>query len=221
MADIDRLIINNQAFISTLLKINAKKHRIPATAMGEMQITGIAREILRELGGDEDICDEFYLAVLKIQPPKNPRPISPRLTEFLRRQVSPGLIHKYKLTAADIRFKWNFSNLDDTSEMDHISNSSVNCEHHDRWKKEQEQAAAEAKRHAEEEKQEQPDEPDLSDVDDPKTPIDIFKDANFPHLAKKKDPDPLAVPGQEMLTRPAITRAKRATKEELDRLLEL
>lgn len=61
-------------------------------------------------------------------------------------------------------------------------------------------------------------------MDDPKTPIDIFKDANFPHLAKKKEEieeDPNAVPGQAFLTRPAITRAKKASKAELDRLMEL
>ena len=222
MADIDRLSINNQIFMSTMLGINARKHRIAATAMGQMQITGIARQLLRELGGDEDICDEYYLKVLKSQPANKPNPLSARLSEFLRRYVSPGLIHKYNLKTSDIRFKWNFDSLDDTSEIDHISNSSVNCEHHDRWKKEQAQAASELKRQQEE--KEQSEAPDLSDVDDPKTPIDIFKDANFPHLAKKKEEieeDPNAVPGQAFLTRPAITRAKKASKAELDRLMEL
>lgn len=188
--------------------------------MGQMQITGIARQLLREIGGDEDICDEYYIKVLKSQPPNKPNPLSPRLSEFLKRQVSPGLIHKYNISTTNIRFRWNFDNLEDTSEMDHISNSSVNCEHHDRWKKEQAREEAEAKK----QKEEQVNEPDLSDVDDPKTPIDIFKDANFPHLTKQNEEieeDPNAVPGQAFLTKPAITRAKKATKAELDRLMEL
>ena len=145
--------------------------------MGQMQITGIARQLLREIGGDEDICDEYYISVLKSQPPNRPNPLSPRLSEFLRRQVSPGIIHKYNLKATDIKFKWNFDSLEDTSEIDHISNSSVNCEHHDRWKKEQARAATELRRQQEE--KEQSETPDLSDVDDQKTLIDIFKDANF------------------------------------------
>ena len=31
--------------------------------MGQMQITGIARQLLREIGGDEDICDRFSVSL--------------------------------------------------------------------------------------------------------------------------------------------------------------
>lgn len=212
MADIDRLIVSNQAFISTLLCITAKKHRMPATAIGEMQVSSIARQIIRNLGGDEDMGDEFYLTVLKPHHTKS-NPISHRLDEFLNRQVSPGLLHKFNLSPSDIRTTWNFDDMCDPTVMDGISNSALECDHHSIWQKEQKkQATVQTK------------EPDLCDVDEPGTPIEIFKDAMFPRLSRKKEEPEAATPGapgQAMITAPSITRAKRATKKDLEKLMEL
>ena len=144
---IDRMRIPNKVFVSTVLAIFSRTRNIAASALGELQMSGVLRELFRTLGATDSMSDEYTAKVLRRQPPGPGRVISGSLQDFLDNPVDPGLIHKYGLTADSLVSTWNFDCLDDPSTMEPYSiGASVECEHHSKWKKDQEErklAAAE------------------------------------------------------------------------------
>ena len=69
MAIIDRMNVSNQVFVSTVLAIFARTREIPASAIGELQMTGVLRELFHELGATDDMAAEYTAKTLRRWPP--------------------------------------------------------------------------------------------------------------------------------------------------------
>ena len=145
---IDRLIVSNDVFIKSVLAQFAKTRKLPASAVSEMQCAGVVRELFGTLGATDDMAMEYIHTVLGRMPPhvkKRVKPSEP-LVNFMDNRVDPGLLHKYHLTPEELYINWTFDSLEDVSELEHLNlGTSVECEHHERWKhrkKEEEREAA-------------------------------------------------------------------------------
>lgn len=140
MSLIDRMNVPNSVFISTVLAIFARTREIPATALGELQVVGVLRELFETLGATEEMAAEYTNCFLRRLPPGRRPTVSGSLQAFLNNKVSPGLLHKYEITPDDLVTAWNFDCLDDPSTLEKYDiGASVACEHHTRWEKEKEQ----------------------------------------------------------------------------------
>jgi len=126
--------IPNSMFVSTVLAVFARTMKIPATAIGEMQITGLLRELFGLLGATDEMADEYTAKVLRRWPPRKRPPVSESLRMFLDNRTSPGLLHKYEISPEDLVTTWNFDCLDDPSVLEAYSiGAKVDCEHHTKW----------------------------------------------------------------------------------------
>lgn len=143
MALIDRMNVSNQVFVSTVLAIFARTREIPASAIGELQMTGVLRELFHELGATDDMAAEYTAKTLRRWPPGRRPSMSGSLNAFLGNPVSPGLLHKYGISPEDLVTSWNFDSLDDPSTLEQYSiGASVDCEHHDKWQKNKDKKTA-------------------------------------------------------------------------------
>lgn len=148
MSIIDRMNIPNSVFVSTVLSVFAKARNIPATALGEMQIAGVLRELFGVLGGNDELAAEYTSSVLRRQPCRKTVILSDALRRFMDNPVDHGLVHKYKITEDDLVTSWTFECLDDPSIMEKYSiGASVECEHHRNWKKDKDRPSDEDDKH--------------------------------------------------------------------------
>ena len=141
---IDRIFVSNQCFISSVLKKFADVRRLPDSAVSHMQLMGVVHELFEELGANDEMAGEYHDKVLRTLPPKYRERValSGSLRTFLGNRVSPGLLHKYGLTENDLYSTWNFENLEDVSTLEHLDlGASTYCEHHSRWRKEQDEVS--------------------------------------------------------------------------------
>ena len=201
MSIIDRMHVSNGVFISTVLAIFARTRNVPATAIGELQIVGVLRELFGTLGATEDMAAEYVRIVLRRWPPKKRPRVPDSLQAFLDNKVSPGLLHKYDISPGDLVSSWNFDCLDDPTLLESCNlGASVECEHHSRWKKEQDREAA-----AQEQPDEVPDEEPPEEEPPEEEPPEDIPDAG------NDERHETATPGPE----------REVTQAELDSLMEL
>ena len=136
MSLIDRMNVPNSVFISTVLAIFSRTREIPATSIGELQVIGVVRELFHTLGATDSMGSEYVNKVLRRLPPGVHPALSDSLQAFLDNKVSPGLLHKYKISPDDLVTSWTFDALEDPSTLESFSiGASVECEHHTRWEK--------------------------------------------------------------------------------------
>lgn len=141
MEILDRIPVSNDVFIKSVLAQFAKARNLPATAVSEMMCAGVVKELFGVLGATEEMAMEYVHSILGRMPLKmrSQIKISEGLANFMANRVSPGLLHKYRLTPDELFVNWNFDSLDDISTLERLNlGASVDCEHHDKWKKAQE-----------------------------------------------------------------------------------
>ena len=151
MEILDRIPVSNDVFIKSVLAQFAKARNLPATAVSEMMCAGVTKELFEVLGATEEMALEYIHSILGRMPLKmrSRIKISEGLSNFMANRVSPGLLHKYNLKPDELFVNWNFDCLDDVSTMERLNlGASVECEHHEKWKKAQKEEMKEKAREA-------------------------------------------------------------------------
>ena len=140
MEILDRIPVSFDVFIRSVIAKFAKNNKLPATAVSEMRCAKVCQELFAKLGGS-DMAMEYIHSVLG-RMPANMRAkvkISEKLADFMGLRIRPEIIRKYRLTPDELFVNWNFDCLADVSTLENLDlGASVECEHHERWKKAQE-----------------------------------------------------------------------------------
>lgn len=150
MEILDRIPVSFDVFIRSVLAKFAKDNKLPATAVSEMRCAKLCQELFAELGGS-DMAMEYIHSVLGRMPAKmrSKVKISEKLAGFMGIRIRPEIIRKYRLTPSELFVNWNFDFLDDVSTLERLNlGASVECEHHEKWKKAQQEEMKEKAREA-------------------------------------------------------------------------
>lgn len=135
MQNIDHLHITNHMFISTVLRNFATCNHIPDNALGEMQMAGVLRELFHTLKWPSSLCDAYLLTVLNKRAIHLHLKPSDELSAFMMAETPIKFLHRYHISEDILVNNFDFTMLEDCTTIDEVENASLNCEHHEKWKR--------------------------------------------------------------------------------------